>query len=61
MPLKLFPALNYHRNLKIVTSISWVILLTIKKGPLLEKIDVFLDARMERMKKMIMNLKERRR
>ncbi len=28
-----------------------------KQGPLLEKIDVFLDARMERMKKMIMNLK----
>jgi len=28
-----------------------------QKGPLLEKIDVFLDARMERMKKMIMNLK----
>jgi len=27
------------------------------QGPLLEKIDVFLDARMERMKKMIMNLK----
>jgi len=28
-----------------------------QKGPLLEKIDVFLDARVERMKKMIMNLK----
>lgn len=28
-----------------------------QKGPLLEKIDVFLDARMERMKKMIMKLK----
>ena len=28
-----------------------------QKGPLLEKIDIFLDARMERMKKMIMNLK----
>jgi predicted metal-dependent phosphoesterase TrpH len=27
------------------------------KGPLLEKIDVFLDARMERMKTMIMKLK----
>jgi len=27
------------------------------KGPLLEKIDVFLNARVERMKKMIMNLK----
>jgi len=28
-----------------------------QKGPLMEKIDVFLDARMERMKKMIMNVK----
>jgi predicted metal-dependent phosphoesterase TrpH len=28
-----------------------------KQGPLLEKIDIFLDARVERMKKMIMNLK----
>jgi len=28
-----------------------------QKGPLLEKIDVFLDARVERMKKMLMNLK----
>ncbi len=28
-----------------------------RQGPLLEKIDVFLDARVERMKKMIMNLK----
>ena len=28
-----------------------------QKGPLLEKIDLFLDARVERMKKMIMNLK----
>ena len=28
-----------------------------QQGPLMEKIDVFLDARMERMKKMIMNLK----
>ena len=28
-----------------------------QKGPLLEKIDVFLNARMERMKQMIMNLK----
>jgi predicted metal-dependent phosphoesterase TrpH len=28
-----------------------------QKGPLFEKIDVFLDARVERMKKMIMNLK----
>ncbi|MBF0571294.1 MAG: PHP domain-containing protein [Candidatus Omnitrophica bacterium] len=28
-----------------------------QKGPLVEKIDVFLDARMERMKRMIMNLK----
>jgi 3',5'-nucleoside bisphosphate phosphatase len=28
-----------------------------QKGPLLEKIDIFLDARMERMKQMIMNLK----
>ncbi len=28
-----------------------------QKGPLLEKIDVFLDARVERMKQMIMNLK----
>ncbi len=28
-----------------------------QKGPLLEKIDAFLDARMERMKQMIMNLK----
>jgi len=28
-----------------------------QRGPLLEKIDLFLDARMERMKQMIMNLK----
>ena len=28
-----------------------------QKGPLLERIDLFLDARVERMKKMIMNLK----
>jgi 3',5'-nucleoside bisphosphate phosphatase len=28
-----------------------------QQGPLFEKIDIFLDARMERMKKMIMNLK----
>jgi predicted metal-dependent phosphoesterase TrpH len=28
-----------------------------EKGPLLEKIDIFLNARMERMKQMIMNLK----
>ena len=57
MPLKLSQALNYRRNLKIAISISWAILLIIKKGRFLEKIDVFLDARMERMKQMIMNLK----
>src|ERR1700679_3576851 len=28
-----------------------------QKGPLFEKIDIFLEARMERMKQMIMNLK----